>query len=179
MNKKGNIFGIIAFFLFVAFIIVAGFVLVFGAAIFDFVFDIAVPELTGFGVIDGTNVTEITDITLKPLNTVIQSFEWAAAVIYMILLISTIAFGVIVSRNGVSGWLLGMFIGLSLIIVLVSILMSNIYEDFYNDSGDLADRLKDQKLLSFMVLYSPPIIIALIFIVGIIMFSGIGKEEIF
>ena len=179
MNKKGNLFGVIAFFSLIAFILLVGFVLVVGVAIVDFVYDTAVPELTGLGVIGGSNFTQFAEITIQPLNRVVQSLTWAAGVFYLILLISSIGFGVIVSRNGVSTWLLGMFLGLAILLLITSMLMSNIYEDFYNDTGELADRLREQVLLSYMILYSPLVITSVIFIVGIIMFSGIGRQEVF
>ena len=58
----------------------------------------------------------------------------------------------------------------------MSMFISNIYEDFYSGTDDLATRMQEQTILSWMILYSPLIFAIIAFIAGAIMFSG-GTEE--
>ena len=80
-------------------------------------------------------------------------------------------------RQAPSKWLMGFYVMLMLILVMGSIFISNIYEDFYTGTDDLAVRLQQQAILSFMILYSPMIFSVIGFITGIILFSGMQQEE--
>ena len=66
---------------------------------------------------------------------------------------------------------------LMILMTIGSIVISNIYEDIYNGDDELGSRLRDQKILSFLMLNSPVIFTAVIFISGVILFTGINDEE--
>jgi len=175
MNKKGNIMLIIMFFVFLFLILFAGFVMVIGSSVINFIFDVAVPELNDLGMIGPSNFTEIAEITINPLNNIIQNFTWITGVLYMMMLVGSIGMAFAI-KNSPSKWLMGFYFLLALILIMGSILISNIYEDFYDDGGDLGDRLKEHTILSFMILYSPMIFSFIVFINGIVLFSGLTEE---
>lgn len=175
MKKQGNILAIVIFFIILFLILFAGFLMVTGSAIINWVFDIAVPELTNLGTAGAVNMTEISGYTITPFNNIIQSFTWLTGVIYIMMLIGSIGFAVVM-RASPSKWLIGFYVLLALVIVIASIFISNIYEDFYDGNDELATRLKEHTILSFMILYSPAVFTIIVFITGIILFSGLQEE---
>ena len=176
MNKKGNLLLIVGFFLVLFLILFVGFVMVIGSATLNWVFDEAVPELTNLGVVSGTNFTEIATFTVTPLNNIIQSFTWLTGVLYVLMLIASIGFTFSMRINP-SRWLIGFFFMSVFILIIASIFMSNIYEEFYTGTDDLATRLQEHTILSFMILYSPMIFSIISFISGIVLFSGMQQED--
>ena len=147
-----------------------------GSAILNWVFDEAIPELSNFGVVAGANLTEVASFTIAPLNNIIQSFTWLTGVLYVLMLIGSIGF-IFTMKINPNRWLIGFFFMCVVILIIASIFMSNIYEEFYTGTDDLAIRLQEHTLLSFMILYSPMIFTLISFISGIILFSGMQREE--
>lgn len=177
-NKKGNAGVLLVGFFIILFVVMfLGFIIVVGSAVFNWGFDEIAPELTDLGVIGGANFTEAASYTIVPLNDVVQSFTWLAGVLYIFILIGVIIVP-FMFRSTAEPWMIGFFFVLMLVFIIASMFMSNIYEEFYDDSGELADRLKEHVLLSYLVLNSPLIFTILSFIGGIILFSGINKEGI-
>lgn len=178
MNKKGNILTMIFFIGILFIILILGFLMIVGSAILNWTMDEAVPELSNLGVIGNTNMTEVADYTLTPLNNIVQSFTWLAGVLYVLMLVGS--FGILfVFRETSSKWLIGFYIALMLVLIMGSILMSNIYEDFIGGDDDLGSRLKEHTILSFMILESPKVFTVIGFIFGILLFSGIQEEDAF
>jgi len=176
MNKKGNIILIAFFFIALMIILFVGFMMVVGSSILNIVFDEVIPELTNLGMVGDANMTEIAEVTVVPLNNIIQNFTWLTGVLYVLMLIASIGFA-FVSRTTPNRWLIAFYFMCILILVIASIFMSSIYEEFYDGDDDLALRLHEHTILSFMILFSPMILTALAFITGIIMFSGLQQEE--
>jgi|SRR3990167_4463589 len=176
MNKKGDIEGILVFVTILFLILIVGFLMIVGGAVIDWVFDESVPELTNLGQIENLNMTEAGRMVINPVNNIVQNFTWFTGVAYFIMLIVSIGFA-FTMRQAPSKWLMGFYVMLMLILVMGSIFISNIYEDFYTGTDDLAVRLQQQAILSFMILYSPMIFSVIGFITGIILFSGMQQEE--
>jgi hypothetical protein len=175
-NKKGNIMGIVFFFIALFLILFLGFVMVTGSAIVNWVFDEAVPELTNLGSVGSTNFTKIAEFTITPLNNIIQNFTWLTGVLYVLMLIGAVGFAFAMKINP-SKWLIGFFFMSVFILIIASMFMSNIYEEFYTGTDELATRLQEHVILSFMILYAPMIFTIISFISGIVMFSGMQQEE--
>ena len=170
-NKKGNILAILLIVGGLFLLMFMGLLLIIGSSVLNFVADTVVPELSGIGMVGGSNVTQAVDITVTPVDTLIQNFTWVAGLVYVfgIIGIFGIAFGF---RSSGEKWLIGLFIAMVLILVISSIFISNIYEEFQTGTDDVASRLNEHKLLSYMLLYSPMIISLVSFIAGIILFGG-------
>lgn len=177
MNKKGegisNVI-ILIFFLFI--ILVGGLALAFGGMAIKWVFDTAVPEFSGIGMVGNTNVSSISNTVATPINNIVQSFTWFSGVIYILALLGLIGLSVGFRITG-NKWLMGFFVACIFMLLIASIFISNIYETFYNDGGDVGAGLHEFGMLSFFVLYSPLIMCIIGFVCGIVMFSGIGDEE--
>lgn len=173
-NKKGEFRNIIFFVLIVLVIIAVGIALAFGSAILRWTADEVVPEIRDLGVVGGANLTEIADYTVTPINNIIQSMGWMAGILYVIMILGTFFLAFIYRSSG-NRWFISIYLLLVLIIIICSIFFSNAYEDFYNDAGEVGDQLRDMKILSYLILYSPMIFTVIAFIAGIIMF--IPREE--
>ncbi len=176
MDKKGNLMFIVWFFVFLFVILFFGFVMVVGSAIVNWTFDQAIPELTNLGEVGAVNFTEIATFTVTPLNNIVQSFTWLTGVLYVFMLVGAVGFS-FVFRVNPNRWLIGFFFMGVFLLIIASIFMSNIYEEFYTGTDDLATRLQEHIILSFMILYAPMIFTIISFISGIVFFSGMGQEE--
>lgn len=174
-NKKGQIHLIILIIGLLFFLLFVGLLLVFGAMTIDWVFDEAVPELSTLGNVGDSNLTEYSSYTLKPVNTVVQSFTWLGGVFYLLGLVAIIGISVAFRMTG-DKWLAGFFFVCMFLLIFASIFISNIYEDFYNDGSEVGQRLHEQVLLSWLILYSPMIMSVIGFVCGIIMFTGEFSE---
>jgi len=175
-NKKG-IMGIVIFILFLFIVLIAGVIIAFGSATLNWVFDEAVPELTGMGDdVGGVNMTQVSGVTITPMNNIVQSFQWAGGVLYVMMLIGVM--GMAMSfRGSPNKWLIGFFLLVVIVLIMGSIFISNIYQDFYEGTDGVATRLQEQTILSYMILYSPMIFSVIAFISGIILFSGRQEED--
>ena len=175
-DKRGNFIIILFFFTVVAVLIAGALFLIFGAAAVDLVMDEVTPEIVGIGEVGPANFTEYSEYSIVPFNSFIQQLKWITGVIYILALLGLFGMSFVYRSSG-SRILLPIFFLMAFLLIMMSILVSNIYEDFYNDSGDFADRLKEQVLLSWLILNSPIVFTVIIFMSGIVLFSGIGQEE--
>jgi len=176
MNKKANIGAILIIFVFLFLLLFIGIGMAIGSSVINWVFDEAMPELTNFGSVGESNISEYSDIAITPVNTFVQNFTWLTGVLYIfgILGVFGVAFAFKTTGNK---WLIGLYFGMVLLLVIAAIFISNIYEDFYDDAGDLGDRLKEHAMLSWLILYSPMIMSLVAFLAGVILFSGGGEES--
>lgn len=171
LHKKAQIQNIIYLIAVLFLVLLVGFGMAFGGVVVDWVFDEAVPEISGIGQVGSANVTEISAYTLTPLNSVVQSFTWLAGVFYLLALIG--CFGLAVAFRMTGGkWLMGFFIACMFLLIVASMFLSNIYEEFYNDGSEIGIRLHEYGLLSWFILYSPLVMGVIGFVSGIIMFTG-------
>lgn len=176
MNKKGNIMVILLFVIGLFLILFLGFVMVIGSSVLNFVFDETIPELSGIGTVGDANFTDMASYTIEPLNDVVQNFTWLTGVMYILMLVGSVGFA-FVFRAAPNKWLIAFYFMLIIILIIGSIFVSNMYEEFYDGTDDLATRLKEHTLLSWMILYAPTIFTVIAFLTGIILFSGMGQEE--
>ena len=176
MNKKANIMGMIVFVVVLFAILFLGFIMVVGSSVLNIVFDEVIPELSGVGTVGDTNFTDVASYTVQPVNTVIQNFTWFTGVLYIMMLIGSVGLAMAFRMNP-NKWLIGFYFMLVLLLVIGAMFVSNMYEDFYNGTDDLAIRMQEHTLLSWMILYSPGIFTAIAFLTGIVLFSGMQEEE--
>jgi len=174
-NKKGGVVGLIFFIGILFIILMVGFIMSTGGAIVQWTADEIVPELSNLGVVEGTNLTQIADLTITPANNLVQNVGWFIGVIYVLMLLASIGFAVY-SRMSPDKWLLGFYFLLMILLIFGAVMISNMYEDFYNQGGELGTYIQAQTLLSFMILQSPVIFAIIGFITGIIIFSGMSQE---
>ena len=172
MNKKGNVTVIIIFVGSLLLLLLLGLLMVFGSMTFNWIFDEAVPELTNLGEVGNANLSKTVSYGLDPVNNFVQSWTWMAGLLYVLGLIGCLGLA-FMFRNTGEKWTIAFFFGLAIILIITSIFVSNIYEDFYDDGdADVSARLQEHTLLSWMLLYSPAIMTLVVFIGGIIIFTG-------
>jgi len=172
MNKRGQGIGAVIFISLLLFmLLIGGLFLAFGAVTMNWVADEVVPQFTGLGMVGNTNASQVSQMTIVPVNNVIQSFTWLTGVIYVMGLFGCLILAFSFRFTG-NKWLMALFFGLMLLLIITSIFVSNIYQDFYMGSDDVGTRLHEFTLLSFMILQSPLIMCIIGFVCGIVMFSG-------
>jgi len=171
MNKEGSFMGIMLIVGVLMLIIMAGVLLIIGSSVINWIADETIPVLNDIGVVDNTNFTQITEITINPINTVIQNFTWVASIMYIFGIIGVFGLAFMFRGSG-DKWLIGLFFACVLILVICSIFMSNIYEEIYAGNDDFTLIIREHLLLSYLILYSPAIMTLVAFIAGVIMFSG-------
>lgn len=171
MNKRGQMTGMLYFIGALFIVLFAGFMMSVGVAFIDWTADNTFPELENLGQAGDVNFTQIADLTIKPLNTLVQAMPGIVGVMYVMMLVGSLGMAYMF-RAGSERWLLFLFFGLSLLLVIASIGISMIYEDFYDDEGEFGDKLREQSLMSFLILYSPAIMTVISMTGAIIMFTG-------
>jgi len=177
MNKKGSFIVVLMFFVMIFIALFIGLMLVFGSVVMNWTFDEIVPELTSLGMVGETNLSQASEYTVTPLNSVVQSFTWASGVIYVMMLVGLV--GVTVAfRMNPSRWLIGFYFVLTIALIISSIYISNIYEEFYTGTDEVATRFHEHTMMSYLILYSPAIFTVICFVMGIILFSGMKEEFI-
>jgi len=156
-------------------LIAAGIIFAIGGSILNIVADETYPVFQELGVVGSTNATQAVELTLGPVNTVIQNFTWFGGLLYIMGLMGIfgLAFAYKLTANK---WMVGFFFVVLFMMVISAIILSNIYEDFYDGDDEIADGLHEQALLSFLIIYSPMLISVLGFIAGIVLFSGSTEE---
>lgn len=175
MNKKGNVFFIIAFFILVAIIVVGGFVLAAVFGVVKWTADIVYPEIDDLGMIGDTNFTEVAEYTFTPINAVINSLNWVFAILYFASIVFIVVFAV-VSRVSPSRWVMPLYLVMTVLIIFLSIIMSNIYQDVLSGSGDFQQILISNSFLTYMILHSPLIFTIVLFVAGVFLYSGMNEE---
>lgn len=179
MNKKGQVDSVVSVILIVGLLgilLFMGFIFAFGSSVLNWTFDNVVPEFNNFGMIGDTNASAISQSILNPLNSFVQNLQFFGAFIYILGMLGILGLA-FVYRVSAQKWMIPLFFGLMFLLVIICIFMSNIYQDIYTGTDELAIRLQEQAVLSFLILYSPVIMSIMGFIGGGIMFSGGGTNE--
>ena len=171
LNKKGNAYIILMLVGLMFLLIFLAFIVIIGSSIINLVADEVVPEISDLGMIGASNLTEYSEYSIDPANNFIQNLTWMTGIFFVFGIVGILGIAFIFKSTGET-WMIGLFVGLVLLLVISCIFLSNIYEEFYDGDDDIALRLKEHTLLSYMILYSPAIMVIIAFLSGIILFSG-------
>ena len=133
--------------------------------------DTAIPQLQSLPGTTGTYMAR----GLEPISTLSDNLGWIVGGLYIVALVGIlgIAYGYRLSGQRI---LIVLFFGISILVILASILVSNIYQGMYNSGGTFGSELQAMTLFSWLMLYSPLVMIIITFFGGAIIFSGLGEE---
>ncbi len=157
-------------------ILIFGLIAVVALGIIDYASDTVTPIMEELGVVGETNMSEISGYTFTPLNKIIQALPWLIGACYVVALIFSIIFVMSYSYNPHPAFM-GFYIVMILLLIFGSIIISNAYQDIYTQTDEIALRLQDQTLMSYMILYSPVILTLIAFITGIYLFSRTKEDS--
>ncbi len=175
-NKKGQGFiGIILFFLALLTILIIGFVAAMIVGIVDYSSDTLTPIMEDLGMVDGTNMSEVSGYTFGTVDTIVQALPWLVALSYVACLIFTIAFIFLTGYTQHPAFI-GIYFVFIILLIFGCVIMSNMYQDIYTGTDEIATRLQDQTLLSFMILNSPFMMFMISVIGGIVIFTRASNE---
>ena len=170
MNKRGNVIGMIMFFGILLLILIIGFIASISVGVIDIASDEITPIMEDLGVVGATNLSEASEYTFGVVDKGVQSLPWIVGFMYVAALIFSVIFAISYTYNPHPVFI-GFYIIMVLLLIFGAIIMSNMYEDIYTSSDDLSDRLHEQTLLSYMILYAPFILSLIALITGIYLFS--------
>jgi hypothetical protein len=173
-NKRGA-FGIILFFIILFLILIIGVIASVAVGILQFGSNTITPIMEDLGVVDGTNLSDVSSQTFGVMDSIVNALPWLIGFAYVGALIFSIVFIVSYGYNP-SPAFIGLYFALMLLLVIGSIILSNIYENIFTGTDEIALVMKNQTLLSYMILYSPFILTVIAFIAGIYMFAGRQNE---
>ena len=169
-NKRGG-FGIILFFFVILSLLVIGFILSMAVGVIDFASDTITPIMTDLGVVEGVgNLSEYSEYGFGTANTFIQAMPWFIGFGYVLALVFVLVFIFLAGYNPHPAFL-SLFFVLMVLLIFGSIIMSNMYQDIYTGTDEIATRLQEQTLMSFMILHSPLILTFIAIIGGVLMFA--------
>lgn len=170
-DKKGSVFGIIVFFIILFSILILGFIGAMVVSVVDYGSDTITPIMEDLGVVGDTNLSEAAEYTFGITDTFVQALPWLLALCYGLALLFSIVFVVGYSVNPHPVFI-GFYIMLMILLVFGSIIMSNMYQDIYEgNDGVISTRLQEQTMLSYLILYSPFILMLISVIAGIFLFA--------
>lgn len=172
-NKKGLI-AIIMFFALLFIIMIVGFMAAIIFSIVDFGLDELTPIMTDLGVVGSANVSAASEFTFGTLQTTLNAMSWIIGFAYVLALIFSVVFAISYSFNPNPVYI-GLYFMFIILLIFGSIVMSNMYEDILTGDDEIATRLQEQTLLTFMLLHSPVILTAISFLTGIYIFAR--REE--
>ncbi len=169
MNKKGFI-GIVFFFIILLMILVIGFAVAMILSAVDYASDTITPVMTSLGVVGNTNLSQAGEQSFGTLNKVIQALPWLTGFLFVVALIFSVIFAVSYS-NSISPAFIGVYLIFIILLIFGSIIISNMYENIYKGTDEIAIRLQEQTLTSYLILYSPFILSLIAIITGIYLFT--------
>jgi hypothetical protein len=175
-NKKGQqLYGILIFIVALVLIMFFGLAFAIGGAVLDWGSDEISPVLSDLGVVGSTNLSQVAQYTVTPVDNVIQSLSWLIGILYFVMLIGAMMLAFMYRSSG-NKILVAFFFVLIIVLVLISIFVSNTYESIYAGSDAIASRLQEQTITSFLIIQSPMVMLIIGLIAGIIMFTPNERE---
>lgn len=168
-NKRG-LGTIIFFFLILMLILILGVVGALGLAIFKYSSNTVTPLMEGLGMVGNSNLSQAAELSFGTLDSMFNIAPWLIGFLYVVALIGSIGFavGYRISPNPI---FVGLYLAFIILLLLFSIIISNAYQDLYTGTGVIATELQGMTLMSYMILYSPVVMIIIAFITGIFFFA--------
>lgn len=176
-NDKRGVFGVILFFIILFTILIVGFVAVITLTIIDYSSDIITPVVQEIGIVGPTNITTVAEYTVTPINTVLSALPWLLGFVYIIALVFSIILIMVYNSNPHPS-MIGFYLMMIILLIFGSIIISNIYQDLYLSNDEIGQRLQEQTIMSYMILYSPFILSLIAFITGIYLFTRVNEGGI-
>ena len=175
VNKKGQMWPVVILLAGLVFLLIVAVAGMIGWSVLKTATDDIIPEIRTIGEVqEGTNVSEYADIGLVPAESIIDNLGLFIGIIYILGVGGLLSLSFIF-RNNRNGWVIALFVASSILVILITILISNAYEEFYLGQDDIGANLRSESLASFLIIHSPKILTFVIFVAGIILFTG--EEE--
>ena len=168
-NKRGAI-GIIIFFTVLMFVLVLGFMGTMIWSVVDIASDEITPIMEEIGMVDNTNVSQAAEFTFGVADGFVQAIPWLLALTYVLALVFCLVFIFLAGYNPHPAFM-GLFIALMVLLIFGCVIMSNMYQDIYTGGDEIATRLQEQTIMSYMILHSPFIMAIIAIIGGVLMFG--------
>jgi len=181
MKYKRGMSGVIILFLIVMFLLFSVFGIALFMAVGDNFLNVITPTAQTLGVMNlpggDTNLSEITTTPLTPLKQISDSSRYVVGGAYVFALIMVIAISVTYRYNKSKVFIV-LFFFLILLAYMLSVVMSNSYQDLYEGNDFVGDELRQNTLISYLLLNSPLVTLIVMMIGAVVMFTGRPEEFI-
>ena len=174
-RKKGGI-GIIMFFFVLLSVLVIGFIATIAWTVIDIASDEITPVMEDLGMVEQTNMSEISGYTFGTMDSIVQALPWIIALGYVMALVFTLVFVFVVGYTPHPAFI-AFYFALMILLIFGCVLMSNMYQDIYGGTDEMATRLQEQTVMSYLLLHSPFIMAMIAIIGGILMFARQSNSE--
>ena len=174
-NKRGGI-GIIIFFSILLILLIVGFIAVMAWSVIDIASDEITPIMKDLGMVGDVNMSQASEYSFGVMDTFVQAMPWIIALGYVMALIFTLVFVFIVGYNPHPAYI-ALYLVLMFLLIFGCIIMSNMYQDIYTGTDEIASRLQEQTMMSYLILHSPFIMAIIAMIGGILMFARQSSSE--
>ncbi len=168
-SKKGGI-GIIIFFFVLFSVLVLGFIATIAWTVIDIASDEITPIMEDLGVVGATNLSEASQYTFGVVDTMVQALPWLIALGYVMALVFTLVFVFLVGYSPHPAFI-AFYFALMILLIFGCVIMSNMYQDIYVGTDEMAIRLQEQTVMSYLLLHSPFIMAMIAVIGGVLMFA--------
>ena len=175
-NKKGEIMGIIFFFLILFTIVIIGIIAAIAVGLVDYTSGEITPIMEDLGMVGNANLSEASQYSFGTLDKVINTLPMLIIFGYVAMLIFSIIFVVSYTYNP-NPVLIGVYLMFVVLLIFGCIILSNMYQDLYESEDLVGEKLSEQPAMSYLILYSPLIMGIIAFIVGIYIFAGKQSES--
>jgi hypothetical protein len=152
-----------------------GFVATIGWTVLDIASDELTPVMEGLGMVGDVNVSQAAQYSVGVADDFVQAMPWLIAFGYVMSLVFTLVF-VFIVRYEPHPAFMALYLALMFLLVFGCIIISNMYQDIYTGSDEIATRLQEQTIMSYMILHSP-FIMGLIATIGGILMFGMKSTE--
>lgn len=157
-------------------VLVLGFITVIGWAVLDIASDEITPIMEGLGMVGDVNLSEASQYSFGVADTFVQAMPWLIAFGYVMALVFTLVFVFVVGYNPHPAFI-ALYVALIILIIFGCIVISNMYQDIIAGDDDVADRLAEQTIMTFLIIHSPLIIGFVAIMGGILMFTMRAVSE--
>jgi hypothetical protein len=174
-NKRGGI-GIIIFFSVLIIIVILGFLAAMVWSVIDIASDEITPIMKELGMVDSVNVSQASEYSFGIVDTFVQAMPWLIAMGYVLAMIFTLVFVFIVAYTPHPAFI-ALYFALMVLLIFGCVVISNMYQDIYTGNDEVAARLKEQTIMSYLILHSPFIMGIIAVVGGILMFARQSSAE--
>lgn len=175
-NKKAQVQGLFYLGLFIMVIIVLSLIVMIGSGVLTFVGGQINDITSTLGMVDDTNLSAASDVSIGVVNNGIQMLGWGSGIILFFGIFGILLFALSVRMNP-SGFLIGLYIFMVMMFIISAVYVSDTYESFRSGTDDIALELQGMTMGNFIMLNLGAIITVISFVGGIIIFTGIGQEQ--
>jgi len=170
MNGKKGFSGILLFLMVVFILMILAFMISMAVGIIDFTSDEITPIMEGLGMVGDVNMSQASQYSVGVVDGFVQALPWLTGLLFVMALVFSVIFAVSISAEA-SPVFIGVYLAFIILLIFGGVVLSNMYQDIYTGDDEIATRLHEQTITSFMILHAPWVIAIITLLTGIYLFT--------